>query len=825
MRLPVLAAVLIVGAAACASTQSERQLQDLYDSARAQLWQGALPTAAARANQGLEHASAAAAESPWTWKFKLLITEIQLVGREIPAAARSLDTAPPSSRGYEWAAAKHQYLKGQLTLIRGKPADAVPILDEARQRADRAGARDVALDVGVLKGQALSVLRRWPEAEGVLNETVTEALKRGDRYHEAVALVNLGTGHLDRARFDHALQYFERALSFKDLQTQLVYAVALTNAGICYQRLGEFDRAIDVERRAVSSHEAPGRPRIYYIRALGELGTTYVYVRDFDKGAEYLKRAIDVAKRAGMNEEGARWATNLAFLYLQPGQWDLAEAANEDSHRLSGGRSELGAYYVSNAAEIALGRGRLDDAARLFRETLASVTKKPSLEWAAHRGLGKLAIARRKPKDAQREFEAALGVVERTRSELLKADYRLSFLTPLLSLYQDYIDMLVDQRQFEQALVVADSSRGRVLAERQGVAAPMRSSPTMLRRIASDLNASLLMYWLGKERSYVWLVTANGIRFVPLSAPEGKIGELVRAHQRAIVETIANPLASPTSPGDDLYRLVVGPVVQWLPRGSRVVIAPDTALNTLNFETLPVAGDQRHYWIEDVEIAVAPSLGNLSGAVAPTARERSALLIGDAVPADAKYPALRYAGAEMKAIASAFNERASVFSADQATPARYLESQPGRFDIVHFTAHADPNVESPLDSAVILSKGRSGYKLYARDVADQQLNADLVTISACRSAGERTYGGEGLVGFAWAFLRAGSKRVVAGLWDVDDRSTAELMGKMYAAMASGSSPGTALRDAKLAMIRAGGALSKPYYWAPFQLFIGSRVVP
>jgi CHAT domain-containing protein len=179
----------------------------------------------------------------------------------------------------------------------------------------------------------------------------------------------------------------------------------------------------------------------------------------------------------------------------------------------------------------------------------------------------------------------------------------------------------------------------------------------------------------------------------------------------------------------------------------------------------------------------------------------------------------------MKAIATAFSDRASVYSAAQATPASYLESKPGRFDIVHFTAHADANVESPLDSAVILSKGRSGYKLYARDVADQQLTADLVTISACRSAGERTYGGEGLVGFAWAFLRAGAKRVVAGLWDVDDRSTAELMGKMYGALASGTSPGTALRDAKLEMIKAGGALSKPYYWAPFQLFIGSRVVP
>ena len=143
---------------------------------------------------------------------------------------------------------------------------------------------------------------------------------------------------------------------------------------------------------------------------------------------------------------------------------------------------------------------------------------------------------------------------------------------------------------------------------------------------------------------------------------------------------------------------------------------------------------------------------------------------------------------------------------------------PEQFGVVHFTAHAAANAESPLDSAVILSKDDSGYKLYARDVAEQPLSAGLVTISACRSAGERTYAGEGLVGFAWAFLRAGAQRVVAGLWDVDDRSTAELMDSMYARLAKGDSPPSALRQAKLALLARGGTTAKPYYWGPFQVF-------
>ncbi|MDQ2899628.1 MAG: CHAT domain-containing protein, partial [Acidobacteriota bacterium] len=128
---------------------------------------------------------------------------------------------------------------------------------------------------------------------------------------------------------------------------------------------------------------------------------------------------------------------------------------------------------------------------------------------------------------------------------------------------------------------------------------------------------------------------------------------------------------------------------------------------------------------------------------------------------------------------------------------------------------------SPLDSAVILTPSRNAYKLYAREIIRQPIRADLVTISACRSAGARTYAGEGLVGFAWAFLEAGARKVVAGLWEVDDDSTAAIMNLMYKGIHDGGSPAESLRAAKLSLVHSSGAVRKPYYWAPFQTFTGS----
>jgi CHAT domain-containing protein len=173
----------------------------------------------------------------------------------------------------------------------------------------------------------------------------------------------------------------------------------------------------------------------------------------------------------------------------------------------------------------------------------------------------------------------------------------------------------------------------------------------------------------------------------------------------------------------------------------------------------------------------------------------------------------------MQAVARHFEPSATLRQDnDGATPAQFFAARPERYSVIHFTAHGSANRASPLESAVILAGPAGSDRLYARDVAERPLNAELVTISACRSAGERAYAGEGLIGFSWAFLRAGARQVVAGLWDVDDQSTAKLMDALYAGVARGETAPAALRAAKLALMRQGGNVGRPYYWAPFEVF-------
>jgi CHAT domain-containing protein len=168
--------------------------------------------------------------------------------------------------------------------------------------------------------------------------------------------------------------------------------------------------------------------------------------------------------------------------------------------------------------------------------------------------------------------------------------------------------------------------------------------------------------------------------------------------------------------------------------------------------------------------------------------------------------------------------RTTVLRGGEARPEAYRSSEPRGYSIIHFAAHASANRESPLDSAVMLSGKPGEYALSARAIMGVPLDAQLVTISGCRSAGARVYAGEGLVGLSWAFLQAGARSVIAGLWDVNDRSTADLMGDLYRGMASGQDAEDALRAAKLRMIHGGGVYGKPYYWGAFQIYV-RRVSP
>jgi len=452
----------------------------------------------------------------------------------------------------------------------------------------------------------------------------------------------------------------------------------------------------------------------------------------------------------------------------------------------------------------------------------------PSLQWEAESNLARIYSATGRPADADHWFRHSIDTLQRQRSSLSSVESALPFLANGTDLYDGYIKHLIDERRPDEALNVIDESRAESLLDGLHLSRPEKKQSSRglnARSIAARLHGTILVYSLRPTVSYLWVITPARQQFYQIAGSE-TIVPLIQLHTKMILAS-KDLLSQPAAPGRSLYNELVEPAQGLIKKGSKIFIVGDEALSGLNFETLQTPGDDSHYWIEDVTITNAKSLQLLSmkEPEEPRYADRRILLMGDPVYQKDEYAELPNASSEIAKIASHFSDdRRTVLTGLQASPEAYQLSQAGQFSYIHFVAHATANMTSPLDSAVVLSSDRDDaaiYKLYARDILKQNLHADLVTVSACYGSGLRNYSGEGLVGLAWAFLRAGSHHVIGAMWEVSDVSTPLLMDQLYGELAKGNQPDAALRSAKLSMIHSDGIFRKPLYWAPFQLYSGA----
>jgi CHAT domain-containing protein len=144
------------------------------------------------------------------------------------------------------------------------------------------------------------------------------------------------------------------------------------------------------------------------------------------------------------------------------------------------------------------------------------------------------------------------------------------------------------------------------------------------------------------------------------------------------------------------------------------------------------------------------------------------------------------------------------------------------YAILHFATHGLINNQHPELSGIVLSlvdergQPQDGF-LRLFNIYNLKLDAELVVLSACQTALGKDVKGEGLIGLTRGFMYAGAPRVVASLWPIYDRATADFMGRFYEAMLRQKiRPAAALRQAQVSMWKD-KRWQAPYYWAGFTL--------
>jgi CHAT domain-containing protein/Tfp pilus assembly protein PilF len=743
------------------------------------------------------------------WDFRLLGIEVIYARGNARQALAELEKAgsPPDGKPMKARyAVTHAKILGGL----GNYAEAHSRLAEARALLAVTPVPAASLEADLLEGATYWNERNYERANDFAQRALEQALALRDRYFQSAALINLGLSRFARSRYDEAVPYFERALTAaREYGAERWRGTALLNLGICLYRLGDLERSRTMLDEALEVNRKIQDQRRVML-TLGEIGNVYTLQRDPQKAIENYEQAYRTANDLGLTPSAGLWAGNLSNAWINSENWDEAAKWNAIGRELKGQSADKRSLVRAslNAAHIARGRGAYGEAEKLYSEVVKDADGDPILLWETYAGLGRLYARKGETAKAGRQYETALGYIESSQANLLRVEFKLSYLSSLILFYQQYVELLNGQGQHDRALDVAESSRARILLNIG------KTERRNYRELAKRSKTTFLAYWLSPTGSSLWLVSPQQIHYFELP-PAAEIEELVRSYRTAL-QNLRDPLNGEAPAGQKLYEELVGPAQALIPPHSSVTLVLDGALHGLNFETL-VKGD--HYWLEDAIVSVTPSLRVAAALPVKAAPAKSMLMIGDAEANGAAFPKLPRASAEIDGIEKTLASYSqTVYRGSQATPSVYRDARPERFSLIHFAAHADANPENPLESSVVLSPQPDGFKLYAADIAAVPLNADLVTLSSCRSAGARSYAGEGPIGLAWAFLHAGSRNVIAGLWDVNDDSTARLMEAFYSDVAAGHDYRSALRSAKLSQLQSSGSYRKPNYWAPFQIY-------
>jgi CHAT domain-containing protein len=774
-----------------------------------------------------------------------LLTGAQALGTRARAATLLAEVLSVLGRSAEADAAARQALALWTRLER--PDMQAKVLNEMAHRAS---------ERGELAG-----------AESLYRRAVGLWEKSGDATSAAVALGNLAAVYTlagePRLALDAAEQGLARIRSDASSERAGVLAQkaeALASLGRRQDSQRAFAEALQLRRQGTPAELAQLERRL--ARRAYDEGNFDEAARKFESALAALEAAEDLPSAVATRQD-------LAWTELKRGHLEAAERLFErtSAEAPAGGNRWLRPAALAGRARLEQARGRLEAALDLALQALDEVE-------LLRREVGRTDLVTSVFANQQSYFELAADLTlqlhgrtgrqsllvkafeisERSRArrllDLLAGREPASAGPPEPGAETSAAKALNEAEQRLRALQSAGAApadlaraerqvRTAVLAlrreEEPSSAAPgFGGSPLSFREIQSwiDRDTVLLEFDLGEDASSLWVITRQELAVYPLP-PRRQIEEL--AGKALDVLSAPGVSAQSVQSRETLQRtarLLLGQVRTRL-TARRWLLVMDGALHALPLGALPDPAHPGRPVLASHEIAYAPSA---SVAVRLSERERRNREIRKelAVFADPVYeaaggsasgllrlPSLQYSDDEARRIL-AFVEPEARLDAQRwdAAKARVRSGELEGCRRLHFAVHGLPNEDHPELSGLALSlvdrQGRpTDGILYAHEIARLRLPADLAVLSACRSGRGAAVSGEGLIGLTHAFFTAGTARVVASAWAVNDQATTELMSLFYdGLLRQGMNPARALQQAQLTLSRQ-GPWRRPYYWAAF----------
>jgi len=522
----------------------------------------------------------------------------------------------------------------------------------------------------------------------------------------------------------------------------------------------------------------------------------------------------------------------------------------------------LSEFMVS---KILFETGSLDEAKKGYEKLLSQKMSEnyERLRWTSLADLAFIYKKEGRLKESINSLEQAVDTIENQRKSIFSEGSKIGFVGDKQAVYHNLIQALYADKQYEKAFEYVERAKSRALVDvlaskkdfayrgdnereirtllathdsaetkiaLQDVSIDKAETRSVQIRIKEDLQnkapelaslvtvsyqpisellsqisteEALIEYYYRDKDMYAFILSGGKLQTVKLDSED--LIDDVQAFRKQL-ETPGSAEFMDTS--RRLYKRLFQPIESVLNKSS-IIIVPHGVLHYLPMNALH---DGRGYLIDHYSIRMMPSASALKYLSRKEVEKSGGVLIfGNPDLGDLKFD-LAYAEQEATEIAN-IRPKSKVLLRKDATEGA-LRKYSNNYGYLHFATHGQFNPEYPLQSALLLAPDSQYNGMLSVDkLYSLNLDAALVTLSACETGLSKIANGDDLVGLIRGFLYAGSSSIVASLWKVDDLATAQLMTLFYKELQKNDKM-EALRKAQLETKKK---YPHPYYWASFQL--------
>ena len=358
-----------------------------------------------------------------------------------------------------------------------------------------------------------------------------------------------------------------------------------------------------------------------------------------------------------------------------------------------------------------------------------------------------------------------------------------------------------------------------------------------IQELVAEKNA-IIEYWVGKEKTVIWVITNKSIIAKILNTGADKIEQLV-SDCRALIKTDKCKLLLA-----ELYNTLISPIKSEINGYESLYIIPHRSLHFLPFQALIDTNGK--YLVEKFIVSYAPSCSVLKQCSLKKCNINDDFLgmaLGDI--SIGNFSSLPGTKAELKEIVQLYPGATAKY--ENETSETYFKAEAKNHNIIHLATHGFLDGRRPMYSYLLMpSDEKNDGQLTVNEIFDLNLKSKFVVLSACETGLGLLLNGDELIGLSRAFIYAGTPAVIVSLWPVEDASTALLMTRLHqyyssgyklqdalalaqrdlinnnfeASIKRGASTVTVVWDKVLKYEIESGNKSKeknPFYWAPFIL--------